>query len=61
LGNQFAQEFEPLWHQLSGKEGHSGDVAAWSVEAGDKAEPHRIGTEHEDDWYRRGGGLCCER
>jgi hypothetical protein len=60
-GDHLAQKLEPLCGQLSSEEGHSGDVAARPVEAGDQAQPHRIGAEHEDDWYRRGGGLCRER
>src|SRR5262249_60005791 len=60
LGNQFVQELDPLCHQLSGEERHSGDIAAWPVEAGDKAQPHRIGAEHEHDRYRRGGDPCCQ-
>ena len=58
---QLVQKPEPLAPKLEIHGADTGNVAAWPVEALDKAELHRIGAEHEDDWYRRGGGLCRAR
>jgi hypothetical protein len=35
-------------------------VAAWSVEAGDKARCDRVAADPEDDRNHGGGGLSCE-
>ena len=61
LGDQLAQELEPLGRKLRGDEGDTRDVAARPVEAGDEAELDRIGAEREDDGYRRGRRLGRER
>src|SRR5215475_14211993 len=43
------------------KLGHARDVAAGSVQAGDKSNLDRVGRCGEDDRKRRGLGLCRER
>ena len=44
-----------------GGEGRPGDIAAGASQGGEKAEPDRIGTEHEDDRNCRGRGPRRQR
>jgi hypothetical protein len=54
LGDQFAQQVEPLGDQLDVEVAEAGEVAARPGETGDEAEPDRVGDVGEDDRDRRG-------
>src|SRR5215813_13734874 len=58
---QLVQEPEPLGYQLVAHGVDTGDVAARSAEALDKAELDRVQAEAEDDRNRRGCGFGRER
>ena len=60
-GYQLAQQFQPLRPQLRVHVGHAGDIAARSVEAGDKSSRDRISSDLEYDGNRRGRRLCRKR
>ncbi len=53
-GDQLVQQLQPLGPQLHVQRGHAGEVAAGSVQAGDKSSRDRIATGLEDDRNRRG-------
>src|SRR5262249_8775850 len=61
LGNQLKQQIEPLGRKLLGKNGHSRDIAARPVQAGNKAVLDGVWPNDEDDGYSGGGGLCRQR
>ena len=48
------QKAEPFSAELNAHSAQPGDVAAWSVEAGDETILHRIAAGHENDRDR-----CC--
>src|SRR5262249_53099417 len=56
---QLMQQFEQLRRQQVAQEAHAGDIAPWSVEAGDKAKLDGVAADHEDDRYRR--ARCLDR
>src|SRR5262245_22652126 len=53
-GDQLVEQPKALSLQLSGHEAHAGDVVAWSVHAGDKAELDWVAPAMEHNRYRRG-------
>ena len=55
------QETEPLACKLRGDEGHSGDVAARSVQTDYEAELNGIGASHKNDRSGRGRSFGGER
>src|SRR5258708_3390792 len=57
LRNQLAQQVEPLGRKLMAKAGHSRDIAARPVQAGNEAVLHGVRSDHEDDRYSGGGCL----
>jgi hypothetical protein len=59
-GHQFAQEFQPLRHQLTTEKIDPCQVAARPGEAGDKTKPDRVFVDDEDDGDRRGCRLGRE-
>src|SRR5262249_3678728 len=50
--HQFAQQFQPFCPERIDEKSHARDVAAGTIETGNKAEFDRIGTDHEYDWRR---------
>src|SRR5262249_45182923 len=53
-GQQFVQQFEPFRPDLGVQIGHAGQVAAGSVQAGDKSNLYRVSRYPEDDRNGRG-------
>jgi len=60
-GNQFTQQLQPLRRQLDVENIDSCHVTARSREARDKAKPHWIIANEEEDGDRRSCGLGRER
>jgi hypothetical protein len=60
LGQQLAQEFQPLCRQLGREETDAGQIPGRPSEAGNEANSHRVITGHEDDGDRRRCRLGCE-
>jgi hypothetical protein len=58
---QLVQQFQPLRRYLHVCLGHTRDVAARTVKAGDEAEPDRVGSRFEDDRNGRGCRLRRKR
>lgn len=48
-GNQLTQHLQALGLELGRKQGDTGDIAAWPVEARDQAALYRIATADKDD------------
>jgi hypothetical protein len=61
LGQQLAQELQPLRGEKAVVIRHAGEVAAGSAETGNQAEFDRVATHGEDDRNGGGRGLGGER
>ena len=57
-GQQVMQQLKLLLRYHAGQCGDAREVAARSVQAGDKSNLDRVGAGHEDDRNRRGRRLC---
>ena len=57
-GDQLMQQLQSLRPDLHVQDAHAREVAARSVQAGDKSKRERIEPDHEDDRNRRGCCLC---
>src|SRR5262249_35565797 len=55
--HQFAQELDPLGHQLGGDKVDACQIAVRPREAGDETKPDRIVGDGKDNWDRRGCSL----
>jgi hypothetical protein len=53
------QKLQFLWFELDAERDHTGDVAAWSVQAVDQTERHRIAPGQEHDGNRFGECFGC--
>jgi hypothetical protein len=49
------QQFQPFGFHRAGKQAHTSDIAARSIDAGYQAGFDRIAAIHEDNRYRRSG------
>jgi hypothetical protein len=55
--HQLAQQLQSFRQQLRIQADHARKISSRTVEAGDKADPHRVVAAREDDRDRRGRGL----
>jgi hypothetical protein len=59
LGTKLMGKLYPLRPHFLAYDGHTGDVAARSVETSDKSGLNCIATKGTNDWYRGSRCLCC--
>jgi hypothetical protein len=53
--DKFAQQLQPFCPECVDEKRHPGDVATWTVEAGNEAQLYRVGTNREYDRRGRAG------
>jgi hypothetical protein len=60
-GHQLAQQLQPFCDHCGDQKAYAGKIAAGLVEAGDKAEAHRVTARRKHDWNCRRGRLGRQR